>query len=126
MDSFNNYIIDSKQLVTNVVNIKNSLNAETMLCAVVKADAYGLGLEKVCDIIAPYVDYFAVACVKEAKKIRSFNKVTPVIILSVVPKDSYKWCADNNISVTVVSDDDLIYIENNIDVKIKVHISINS
>ena len=126
MDSFNNYIIDSKQLVTNVVNIKNSLDVKTMLCAVVKANAYGLGLERVCGIIAPFVDYFAVACVKEAKELRAFNKETPVIVLSVIPKECYKWCADNKVSVTVVSEDDLLYIENNIDTKIKVHIAINT
>lgn len=126
MDSFNNYIIDSKQLVTNVVNIKNVLNTKTMLCAVVKADAYGLGLERVCSIIAPYVDYFAVACVKEAKALRMFNKQTPVVILSIIPKDCYNWCVDNNVSVTVSSEEDLIYIENNIDKKIKVHIPINT
>ena len=126
MDSFNNYIVDSKQLITNVVNIKNSLDANTKLCAVVKADAYGLGLDAICKIIAPYVDYFAVACVKEAKQIRSFNQYMPILILSTIPKNCYMWCAANNVTVTISSIEDLKYIENNINSKIKVHIALNT
>ena len=126
MDSFNNYIVDSKQLVINAVNIRRYLGKDTLFCAVVKANAYGLGIQTICKSIKSYVDYFAVACIKEAKDIRSFDRNTPILILGIVPASTYKWCSENNVTVTISNKTDIYNIENNINDVFRVHVALNT
>lgn len=126
MDSFNSYIIDSKELIVNVVNVRKLLKDDTKLCAIVKADAYGMGIETICKILKDYCDYFGVACVREAMAIRSVDSVTPILILGAIPTSCYKWCSLNNVSITISS---LLELENlskeSID-SINIHIAINT
>ena len=41
MKSFNDFIVDIKQLKINALNIKSNLDRNVKLCAIVKANAYG-------------------------------------------------------------------------------------
>lgn len=125
MDSFNNYIVDSRQLIVNAINIKNNLSIGTKLCAIVKANAYGLGIETVCKTLKTYCDYFGVACIKEAKQIRSFDADSKILILSRVPKSAYEWCSNNNVSITVSTLSELNDIAS-IATNINIHIAVNT
>ena len=80
MVNFNEYIIDKNKLLNNIKRIKRYVGRGVKFCAVVKADAYGLGVKNVCPIIADEVDYFAVVSVKEAMEIRLFD--APGVFLS--------------------------------------------
>ena len=48
-------------LKSNAKNIKNHIGSNCKLCAVVKANAYGIGLETVCKSLYGIADFFAVA-----------------------------------------------------------------
>ncbi|MEK9942226.1 MAG: alanine racemase, partial [Gammaproteobacteria bacterium] len=48
------------------------------VCAVVKADAYGHGLEEVVRALSPHVDAFAVAHCAEASRVRAVDIAKPV------------------------------------------------
>lgn len=103
MRSYTNFIISSNVIRNNVKNIKLKLQSNVKLCAVVKANAYGHGVETVCKAIVDYVDFFAVANVLEAVRIRAFNKKTKILILGQVEECDLEYCAKNNISVSIGS-----------------------
>lgn len=65
-------VIDLSKLYHNVSVIKNSVSPKTKICAVVKADAYGHGLNLVT-YLNPYVDSFAVATLQEAKDVSALT-----------------------------------------------------
>lgn len=66
--------IDLAQLSDNIRQTKH-LIAPSQLCAVMKADAYGLGIEHLLPtIIAHEIPYIAIASTKEAATIRSFQQ----------------------------------------------------
>ena len=66
MSNFNKYLIDGDALIQNIKKIKRYVGNSTKICAVVKANAYGVGVKNVCNIIGDYVDFYAVVNVEEA------------------------------------------------------------
>ena len=100
MKRYTDFIIDINQLKTNVQNIKKRLGP-AKYCSVIKANAYGLGMETVASCLKGIADFFAVACLKEALALRVFDKTSPILILGCVEKSDIKACVDNNISISV-------------------------
>lgn len=101
MKSFNDFIIDTRVLKSNAINIKKQIGKDVKLCAVVKADAYGLGARAICSTIAGIVDFFAVASVCEGINIRVFDKTTKIVVLGVCSVDDIGIACENNISISV-------------------------
>ena len=127
MKSFSNYIVDIKNLKNNISKFKRLLKDDVKLCAVVKADSYGVGVNTVCDAVADYVDYFAVSNVIEAKQIREINIKTNILILGAVPLEEIEYCCDNNIDISVFSIDYLKAIASIINNKqLRIHLKINT
>lgn len=95
--------ISLDNLKHNVDEIKSKLNKKTMLCAVVKANAYGHGIEDVAkDLVSQGVDYLAVAFIDEAVEIRNLGITdTPIIILGNVPEDTASMLVEYNITAAV-------------------------
>ncbi len=100
MNIFNDYILNIGRLKSNVEKIKRTIGGGVKFCAVVKGNAYGIGLETVCRAIAEMVDFFAVACIKEAVRLRSVDSDSKILILGIVDSADLEYCADNNISVS--------------------------
>ncbi len=100
MENFNNHILNSANLINNYNKIKKHVGTNVKVCAMVKANAYGHGLKDVC-IALKHADFFGVASCFEAKQIRKFNKQTPILIVGVTDPNNVLWCAQNNVSVTV-------------------------
>ena len=126
MCNFNKYIIDANTLISNVKKIKRYVGRQTKICAVVKADAYGLGAKNICPIISDDVDYYAVVSVKEAMEIRAFDTDKPIIILGVSNIEYVNWCAENNVDITISSIEEVKYIQKYCNKTISVHLKINS
>ncbi len=125
MKSYTDFVVDISTLRNNIINIKNNLSDGTKFCAVVKANAYGHGIESVCKNITDIVDFFAVACLKEALSIRVFDKTTKIIILSRVEKEDIKFCFENNISISISSLKQLKDYDVS-DIPIKIHLQVNT
>lgn len=69
---FTNYIeVDIDKIQRNIENVKK-ISKNKNICAVVKANAYGLGATVIAKYIENQVSYFAVANFIEAKKLKSF------------------------------------------------------
>lgn len=125
MKCFNDYIVNLKLLKANALNVKNKIN-DVKFCAVVKANAYGIGVHSVCKCLHGIADFFAVANLKEALTIRLFDKTTKILILGPINKDEYNECANNNISVSISSITHLYDCFRNIKNKINIHLQINT
>ncbi len=73
--------IDLSSLQFNIAQIRSTAPTSKIL-AVVKADAYGHGLENIAGSIADLVDGFAVATVQEGIECRKLQQDKPVVVLS--------------------------------------------
>lgn len=125
MESFTSYEINKENLLFNVDKVHRIIPHNCLLCSVVKADAYGLGMETISGIIDNYVDYFAVANINEAKTLRKCTQ-KKILILSPIVLDNLDWCVKNNIELTVSSLSQAQYIVKNTNKKVKIHIKINT
>ena len=70
--------VDVQKIRANIVSIKKQ--TRTKFCAVVKANAYGAGIE-IAKYIDDLVDYYAVACVSEANSLATLTHKS-ILILS--------------------------------------------
>lgn len=129
MKSFNDFIVNVKRLKNNAYNIKSLLDRNVKFCAIVKANAYGLGVETVCKSLYGIADFFAVANVSEGVSIRIFDRVTPILILGVSDYENLDIIAKSNLSVSISSLEKLVevlnYCEKNC-IKIRVHLQVNT
>lgn len=129
MKSFSDFIVDTKRLKNNAYNIKSILDRNTKLCAIVKANAYGIGVETVCKTLYGIADFFAVSSVFEALNIRVFDKITPIVVLGVIDIDNIEICSKSNISISISNLEKLLQIIdfcNKQEVTINVHMQINT
>lgn len=130
---FNKFIIDTNVLKSNANLIKNFIGKNTMLCGVVKANAYGHGSIIVANRLKDICDFFAVANVIEAMELRDRNITNNILILGIVPMTDIKYCIFNNISVTISSLSqlyDILSVIKQLNLEstniLKVHIKINT
>ena len=129
MESINTYYINKTNLINNIKKIKSRLNSKTKVCAVVKANAYGVGVKEVVSIIKDYVDYYAVANIKEAIEVRGLDQEKNILVLGFVRAEDLKIASEKNISITIISKEYLFYILKYLEdknFKIKVHVKINT
>ncbi len=84
--------------------IARELFPEQMILSVLKADAYGHGIAGVLPAYETFTDWYAVATVEEAVKIRAFSG-KPVLLFGPVPEDQMIPCGKMNLTFTVGSAD---------------------
>ena len=77
----NELTINLKNIKRNIEQKKATLKNGCRFCAVIKANAYGLGAERVAHAIENNVDYFAVARTSELKKLRNSGITKPILVL---------------------------------------------
>ena len=86
----------------NLTTIKNHVGPQTKVMAVIKADAYGCGVNEISTAAAENgADYLAVACVDEAKQIRRNGIDLPILILGATPLECVEDLFTYNISPAV-------------------------
>ena len=116
---FNRMYIDSKKLLNNLEIIKE--NCGCKVCAMVKANAYGVGLKEVVLALKGRVDFFGVACVEEAEEVKAYAS-NKILIVGALERENVK---DMSFSYTCASLDDLDFLIG-LNKKIKVHLKINT
>jgi alanine racemase len=72
--------VNLNQLKTNLENIRKHV-APAKVMTVLKANAYGHGVDGVAPFIAPFADYIGVALVEEAIHIRKMGIATPILVM---------------------------------------------
>ena len=123
MKSVNKYIVNTNAINHNLNEYKK-IDNKSKICAVVKADAYGIGIENVVSSIDKEIDFYAVACISEAEKLRKQTSKS-ILILNYVDKNNINFCSKNNISISVENISQIKQLAK-LGHKIKIHLAINS
>ena len=95
--------VDVEAIAYNVQQIQAHIPKETLTFAVVKANAYGHGVEPVVERLLPLVDAFCVSNLDEAIEVRQVAGEKPILILGVAPIDFIEIAIKEGIRYTVAS-----------------------
>ena len=84
----------------NLRELRKGLRKGTILCAVVKANAYGHGVKEMIPLL-PSADWFAVNSLEEGVELREMAEKRPVLVLGHVPLDVLQEAVARNLDLTV-------------------------
>ncbi len=101
--------IDLGAIRSNVARCRELAGNERRVMAVIKADAYGHGISSVARALASDVDFFAVANLEEARKIRLSSAETreiPILLLGPAAPHEREGIVAENFSVVVSSQEE--------------------
>ncbi len=116
------------QLKKNIEVIKGLNSAGTEIMAVVKADAYGHGYERVVCCLAEEcgIRYFAVSNLDEAIAVREYCPAAEILILGYTPPEYAHEISENNIIQGVVSTEYAKALCHNSPGKVRCHVKIDT
>lgn len=122
--------IDLSAIAYNYNAIKNSVNKNTKIICVIKADGYGHGAVPLAHEYQKLgADWFAVSNIEEAMQLRQNDITLPILILGYTPERMVNILAENNISQTIYSTEYGKKIAENakkIGVTVNIHIKIDT
>jgi len=102
--------IDSSALRHNLAVVRRTAPGSRVM-AVIKADGYGHGAERVARALAD-ADAFAVACVSEAEALRTAGVRHPIVLLEgVFAADELSWAARHGCELVVHAPEQLTLLE---------------
>ena len=94
--------INLPQLKQNIDNIRAHV-APARVMPMVKANAYGHGIDGVAPYIEPYVDYFGVAILEEGIHLRELGIKKPVLVAGGTLPEQVPYFADYDLTLTASS-----------------------
>ena len=103
--------ININNLYENIEEVEKIVPRDRII-AVLKADAYGHGMEKICEkLLNAGIRNFAVATVEEALKLKEIDNKVSVIILGPVQNEDMNLILENDIYFTLTDMDEIRYLE---------------
>lgn len=91
-------IIHTDNFRHNIQLVRNQVGRDKLICAAIKADAYGHGANELCSIaIEEGVSYFAVATVDEGVSLRKSNLTIQIILLTLTTPEEFPEIISNGI-----------------------------
>ncbi len=98
--------VNLEYIAQNVQILKKLVNKDVKMLAVVKADAYGHGATMLAQTMLAYgVDMLGVASIDEGLDLRNAKVNCDILVLGAVPVWAFECVADNDISVSIFSDE---------------------
>lgn len=117
-------VIDLNAVKSNALTIKK-LTGNALFYAVVKADAYGHGAERVCQALQPVTDGFCVAVMREGAALRIAGITKPILVFTpVLDGEDAALASYYNLTVTV-ADARSAYYSKGLDCHIKINTGMN-
>ena len=109
----NNYVeIRLDDLTHNIDVIRARLKPETKFLAVVKANAYGHGMEAVANAALHHgVDYLAVAFAEEGERLRNIGVTAPILLLGATDEPHMDPVIDFHLMPAVFTEDMLTKLQ---------------
>ncbi|WQW17429.1 alanine racemase [Helicobacter pylori] len=96
--------VDTASLRHNFGTVKSIVPKDAHIMAVVKANAYGVGVIKASEIfLQEGANYLGVATLDEALELRSHFSKTPILILGYSPNANASMLIDNDLSAMIFS-----------------------
>ncbi len=114
----NEILISKNNLLNNVKQVRLN-NPHSLICAMVKANAYGVGVREVVSCIDESVDYYGVACFFEAQKLKKLTSKKILIVGAMEKK------IDTRYSYACHSVEDVEYLAS-LNKPINIHLKINT
>lgn len=124
----NSLVIDKKNLFHNYKTIKK-LAQDAKICAVVKANAYGHGMDIISEALKNKVDYFAVSTIGEGVLLRQNGITNNILILGYSLVDEIKIAIENDLEVCVGNKEQIklfVNVAKILNKKLKFHLKKNS
>lgn len=90
-------------LIHNLGVAKRLAGPDVGILAVIKANAYGHGIEMTASALAPHVSMFGVTRLSEALRLREYGIETPVLLLGPIPGDEIQTAVKSRCVITVSS-----------------------
>lgn len=91
--------VNLSQLKRNIEAIRTHV-ASAMVMPMIKANAYGHGVDGVAPFIEPYVDYFGVAILEEGIHLRKMGITTPILVAGGTLPEQVPYFAEHNLTLT--------------------------
>lgn len=107
----NKAVINTRIIRENALAVKSILPKGTRFCAVVKADAYGHGAEKVASALYGVADAFAVALAEEGAALSLSGIDKPILVLTRALPVDYSLAARYNLTLTATCVDDIVEMQ---------------
>ncbi|WP_195633840.1 alanine racemase [Enterocloster bolteae] len=95
--------INLANLSENIIILKKHLNSDTKFMAVIKANAYGHGIEEYVNHCDALVDYYGVATLEEAKCIRDANSKKDILIFGSIHPSQLPEVIKNHFTINLHS-----------------------
>lgn len=123
--------LDKKALANNIAFIKNLVNNQTKLSAVVKGNAYGHGVQEMLPALQDLgIDHFSVFSSYEAKQaFHVLEKGNQLMIMGDIPDQDVPWIVENELEFFVYNNESLDYFLKEAqrqDRKLNIHIEIET
>ena len=122
--------INRKKAIHNFLEVRKAVGKDVKICAVVKADSYGMGaLELSKMYLENGVDMFAVAVISEALELRQEIKDKDILILGYTPEEFYEDAINNNLTLTIYNyelAEKLNEVAKTLNKKAKIHIKVET
>lgn len=104
--------IQLNRIAHNIAEIKTRLRPETKYLAVVKANAYGHGIEEVARFVQRNgADYLGVAIAEEGARLRMAGVTIPILILGASMDTHLECIVENDLIPTVFSSHTLLQLQ---------------
>ncbi len=105
--------IDGKALASNARTLKNKTSPGVIFCSVLKANAYGHGLELCAKILQQEkaTDWIAVNALWEAKKLRAHGITLPIYIMGYIPLSELEHVFTYDVSIVVYNRETVLRLE---------------
>lgn len=118
--------IDLSALTKNFNTVRRQVGPAVKVMAVVKADAYGHGVDLVVPCLEKIgADFYGVSCMQEALELRELGIEKPILILGPATSDYAEYLEKYNISQTVTSLEDAKKLSQSGRI-IKVHVALDT
>ncbi|MCQ2754305.1 MAG: alanine racemase [bacterium] len=122
--------INLEALAENIREIKKGIPEHKKMLAIVKADAYGHGVQMLAQtMVASGVDAFGVASIDEGLDLREIKIKSPILVVGAVPVWAVESAALNDISISIFNDEHLKACKDVFErtgIKTKVHVKLDT
>ena len=120
--------VDSTALLHNFQEVRRAVGPNVKICAVLKAQCYGLGGTQAAEVLKD-ADCYAVAVLSEALEVRAAAPDKEILVLGYVSPDGFAEAIRNGISLTMYRPEAMEELNRQaaaMGQKARVHIKINS
>lgn len=122
--------IDLDNLTNNIREIRRHVGKDTLIMAVVKANAYGHGAEVCAKLFLENgADMLGISVLSEGISLRNSGIDAPIVLLSFTPSSQYKQLLEYDLTQSIYNYDDAKLLSDEagkLDKKAKIHIKIDS